>query len=121
MLPARPPSGAWIDIAAAPEAVARAEAALEAGDVGAARESAAEAAVLARRSFLPGEDGAWVEERRRELSELLVRALECLADACLASGDAREAVRYAEELTVLEPFREGGYRRLMQAHAAAGD
>ena len=115
------PPGAWIDIAAAREAAGRAEVALDAGDVGAARESAGEAVALARRSFLPGEEGAWVEERRRELSEILVRALECLADAGLASGEGREAVRYAEELTVLEPYREGGYRRLMLAHAAAGD
>jgi YVTN family beta-propeller protein len=115
------PPGARIDVAAASEAADRAEAALEAGDIGAAREAAGGAAALARRSFLPGEDGVWVEEKRRELGELLVRALECLADACLAAGDAREAVRHAEELTALEPYREGGYRRLMQAHAAAGD
>jgi DNA-binding SARP family transcriptional activator/ABC-type glycerol-3-phosphate transport system substrate-binding protein len=115
------PPTAWIDVAAAREAAERAEAALAAGDVGAAREAAREAAALARRSFLPGEDGLWVDEKRRELSELLVRALECLADASLAAGDAREAVRHAEELTALEPYREGGYRRLMQAHAAAGD
>jgi DNA-binding SARP family transcriptional activator/DNA-binding beta-propeller fold protein YncE len=115
------PPGAWFDLAAAREAAGRAAAALDVGDSGAAREAAVEAVALARRSFLPGEEGAWIEERRRELSELLVRALECLADACVAAGDAREAVRHAEELTTLEPYREGGYRRLMQAHAAAGD
>jgi SARP family transcriptional regulator, regulator of embCAB operon len=115
------PPGAWIDLAAAREAADRTEAALSTGDTRVAREAAAEAAALARRSFLPGEDGLWIEEKRRELSELLVRALECAADACLAAGDTREAVRHAEELTALEPYREGGYRRLMQAHAAAGD
>ncbi|HJU48218.1 MAG TPA: ABC transporter substrate-binding protein [Gaiellaceae bacterium] len=115
------PSDAWIDVTAAREAADAAEVALGAGDLDAAREAAGEAAALARRSFLPGEDAGWIEEKRRELSELLVRALELLADACLASGDAREAVRPAEELTTLEPYREGGYRRLMQAHAAAGD
>ncbi len=115
------PPGAWIDVAAAREAANRAEVALDAGRVAAAREAAEEAAALARRTFLPGEDGVWVEQKRRELSEVLVRALECLADACLAAGDAREAVRRVEELITLEPYREGGYRRLMQAHAAAGD
>lgn len=115
------PRGAWIDVAAAREAVNRAEASLDTDEVAAAREAAGEAAALARRTFLPGEDGSWVEEKRRELGEVLVRALECLADACLAAGDAREAVRRAEELITLEPYREGGYRRLMQAHAAAGD
>jgi YVTN family beta-propeller protein len=115
------PPGAWIDVAAAREAVDGAEAALDAGEVAAARELATGAAGLARRTFLPGEDGLWVDEKRRELSEVLVRALECLADGCLAAGDAREAVRHAEELIALEPYREGGFRRLMHAHAAAGD
>jgi DNA-binding SARP family transcriptional activator len=109
------PAGAWIDVAAARDSAARAEAALEAGGLRAAREAAGVAAALSRRSFLPGEDGAWIEEKRRELNELLVGALECLADACLAAGDPREAVRHADELTALEPYREGGYRRLMQA------
>ncbi len=82
------PPGAWIDVAAAREAAHTAEAALDAGEIDAAREAAGEAAALARRSFLPGEDGAWVEQKRRELGELLVRALECLSDTSLAAGDA---------------------------------
>ncbi len=113
--------GAWIDVAAARKAVDAAATALDGGDIAAARAGAAEAVALARRSFLPGEDGAWVEEKRRELSDLLVQGLERLADACLAAGDPREAVRHAEELATLEPYRESGYRRLMQAHASAGD
>lgn len=115
------PPGAWIDVAAGREAVDTAEAALAAGDIGAARQAAIEAVALARRSFLPGEDGPWIEEKRRELGELLVRGLECLVEVSVAAGDAREGVRYAEELVVLEPYREGGYRWLMQAHSAAGD
>ena len=115
------PTGAWIDVAAARDAIDTAEAAAAAGDLRQARAAGAEAAALSRRSFLPGEDGAWIDEKRRELSELLGRALECLAATSLAAGDAREAVRHAEELTALEPYREGGYRHLMQAHAAAGN
>jgi pentatricopeptide repeat protein len=52
---------------------------------------------------------------------MLVRALECLRDAALAKGEFGEAVRHADEVTELEPFRESSYRALMQAHAAAGD
>jgi SARP family transcriptional regulator, regulator of embCAB operon len=51
------PAGAWIDIDAAVEAVERAETALAAGDVREARSQATVAAALARRSFVPGEDG----------------------------------------------------------------
>ena len=115
------PAGAWIDVDAAVEAVARAEAALAAGDLSEARSQGAAAAALARRSFLPGEDGLWVEGKRRDLREVLVRSLECLRDASLATGDVAEAIRHADEVTELEPFRESGYRRLMEAHIAAGN
>ncbi len=115
------PEGAWIDVDAAEEAVELAETALTAGDLAEVRSQATQAAALARRSFLPGEDASWVEQRRRELREVLVRALECLRDAAFAAGEVDEAARHAEEVIELEPFRESGYRRLMQAHAAGGN
>jgi DNA-binding SARP family transcriptional activator/streptogramin lyase len=115
------PDGAWIDVDAAADAVERGEAAFTRGNLGEARARASAAVALARRSFLPGEDGPWVEEKRQELRELLVRALECLRDASFAANDFAEAVRHAEEVTELEPFRESSYRRLMEAHAAAGN
>lgn len=115
------PAGTWIDVDAAAEAVERAEERLAAGDLDEARSQGAAAAALARRSFLPGEDGSWVEERRRDLREILVRALECRRDASFGAGELTEAGRYAEEVTELEPFRESGYRRLMEVHAAAGN
>lgn len=115
------PAGAWIDVDAAADAVERAEVASVAGDLDEARSQASMAAGLARRSFLPGEDGSWVEEQRRNLRDLLVRALECLGDASLGAGEFAEAVRHAAEVTELEPFRESSYRRLMHAHAAAGN
>lgn len=115
------PVGVWIDVEAAKEAAEHAEAALAEGDLGEARSQASAAAALARRSFLPGEDGSWVEDRRRDLRELLVRSLECLRDASFEVGEFAEAARYAEEVIELEPFRESGYRRLMQAHVAGGN
>ena len=115
------PAGAWVDVDAAGEALERAEAALAAGDLGEARSQATVAAALARRSFLPGEDSSWVEEKRRDLRDVLVRSLECLRDAWFGAGEFTEAVRHAEEVTELEPFRESGYRRLMEAHAVAGN
>ena len=115
------PLDAWIDVDAAASAVERAEAALAAGDFGEACADASSAAELARRIFLPGEDGRWVEERRRELRDVLVRALECLRDAALAEAEVAAAVRYAAEINELEPFRESSYRGLMQAHVAAGN
>ena len=115
------PVGAWIDVDAAASAVDRAEAARAAGALDEARAQASTAAELARRTFLPGEEGTWVEEQRRDLRDILVRSLECLRDTALADGKLGDAVRYAAEITELEPFRESSYRALMQAHAAAGN
>ena len=115
------PADAWIDVDAASSAVERGEAALAAEDLDEARAQALTGAELARRAFLPGEDGRWVEDQRRDLRDVLVRALECLRDAALAEGELGNAVRCAAEITELEPFRETSYRALMQVHVAAGN
>jgi DNA-binding SARP family transcriptional activator len=115
------PKGTWVDVLVATQAAQEAEDALAAGDLDTARAAGSLAASLTRQPFLPGEEGAWVEEKRRELADVRVRAFSALADACLRSGDAREAAKWAEQTVALEPFRETGYRRLMEAHAAAGN
>src|SRR5262249_23473708 len=115
------PADTWIDVEEATAATGRAEAAFTAGDLEEARTEAATAAALSRPSFLPGEDGPGGEGQRRDLRDLLVRALECLRDASLAAGRYGDALRSADEITELEPFRESSYRALMQAHAAAGN
>ena len=79
-----------------------------AGDLERAKTAAALAASIARQPFLPGEDGAWVEEKRRELADVRGRALSALAEACLRSGDAQEAAKWAEQAIALAPFRETG-------------
>ena len=115
------PAGSRVDVVAAEENVAAAERALEAGDAQGAVEGASAAAAVARGTFLPGEDAVWIDEQRSELHELLLRSLECLAEASRQSGRPTEAVRAAEELVAREPFRERGYRLLMQAQSAAGN
>jgi YVTN family beta-propeller protein len=115
------PKGSWVDVIVAANAAQQAEEALADGDLDQAKAAAALAASLVRQPFLPGEEGAWVEEKRRELAEVRGRALNALADACLRLGDAPQAAKWAEQTIALEPFRETGYRRLMEAHAAAGN
>jgi peptide/nickel transport system substrate-binding protein len=115
------PEGTWVDVIAAADAVAEAEAALAADDLEHAKAAAAQGASLARPDFLSGEEGDWVDAKRRELSDILRRALSCLAEASLRLGDAAEAAKWAEETIALEPYRETGYRHLMTAHAAAGN
>jgi YVTN family beta-propeller protein len=115
------PEGAWVDLFAAASGAQDAEEALAAGELDRARAAAESAESLARRPFLSGEDGTWVEQERRDLAAIRERALSVLADACLRSGAAREATKWAEELIALSPFREDGYRRLMEAHVLAGN
>jgi YVTN family beta-propeller protein len=115
------PEGTWVDLFAAASSAQDAEEALAAGELDRAGAEAESAESLARRPFLPGEDGTWVEQKRRDLADIRERALSVLADACLRSGAAREAAKWAEELIALSPFREAGYRRLMDAHVVAGN
>ena len=115
------PEGSWVDVHVAGDEAKEAEEALATGDLERARAAAGSAESLVRPPFLPGEEGTWVEEKRSELADLRERALDVLADACLRSGAAREAAKWAEELVALSPFRETGYRRLMEARVAAGD
>jgi YVTN family beta-propeller protein len=115
------PEGTWVDVIAATKAAQEAEDALAAGDLERAKDAAALAASIVRLPFLPGDDGTWVEAKRRELTEVRARSLSVLADACLLSGNAAEAAKCAEQTVALEPFRETGYRRLMHAHVAAGN
>jgi YVTN family beta-propeller protein len=115
------PAGTWIDVADAEQSAAAAETALAAGDHPAALGHATTALTTARREFLPGEDGQWVQRRREGLRRVVVRALDCQAEANLELGNARAAVAAAKEAVALEPYRESGYVALMRGFAAAGD
>jgi DNA-binding SARP family transcriptional activator len=78
---------------------------------------------VARRSFLTGHDGAWVEERRREHAAVYTRALATLAAAALQLGETEllAAERAAHELVAAEPLSEGATALLMRALDARGE
>jgi DNA-binding SARP family transcriptional activator/streptogramin lyase len=115
------PEGTWVDVLAATDATHESEQAIASGELERTKAAASVAATLLDRPFLPGEEGEWVEEKRREFAGVRERALTALAEACLRSGDAPEAVQWAEQTVALAPFRETGYRRLMEAHVASGN
>ena len=83
--------------------------------------SALVAAVIARRTFLPGAEGPWVEAKRTDLLVVLRRALNCMTDAALALGYPEAATAAASEAVALEPYREHAYLQLIRAQAAAGN
>ena len=75
------------------------------------------------REFLTGFDGEWVEQRRRGLEEDHLRALGCIAAAGVRLGGAElpDAERAARSLIELAPYRESGYRYLMEALEARSE
>ena len=117
----RLPADSWVDVEAAGAAVHDAEAALRSGELQDAVGAALVANAIARRPFLAGDVGAWIERRREQLRQIRVRALEVRGRAALANRDPVGAVTDAELVVELEPYRETGHVLLMEAHAAAGN
>lgn len=117
----RLPPNAWVDVEAAGSAIHDAEIALQTGDLQGAVGAALVANAIARRPFLPGDVGGWVERRREHLRQIRVRALEVRGRSALANHDAVGAATDAELVVELEPYRETGHVLLMEAHAAAGN
>ena len=117
------PADAEIDVEQALAAAERARTALAAGDPATAWEAASATIAIVGRGFLPGHDAPWVHERRVELADLRLRALEVQAQAGLALGGthADTAERAAAELVREAPLREAGHRLLMEALAARGE
>jgi peptide/nickel transport system substrate-binding protein len=115
------PAEVWVDIEAAAMATRDAAVALEDGRLDEALAAGTAALEVLRRPLLPADDGTWVEAKRRELADIADEALASCVDADLAAGRLGEAIRLAEEAITHQPFRESGYRRLMQAHASAGN
>lgn len=75
------------------------------------------------RPLVPGADAPWLDERRRDLEGTYLRSLELAAQASLriGGGELNTAERTARALIRQAPFREDGYRYLMEALAAGGN
>jgi DNA-binding SARP family transcriptional activator/tetratricopeptide (TPR) repeat protein len=117
------PPDTVVDVESAFAEVRRADTSLAGGDHAAALEAGQFAEGILAAGFLPGDDLPWVEERRRELGELRLRTLEVIAAAGMSSGGPGLTVaeHSARTLVAAAPFRESGYRLLMEALAARGD
>lgn len=117
------PEDAWIDAEAAGEALHRAEAAQARSDWPEAWVAARVAQHITIRPFVAGEDAPWIDERRRQLEGIYLRSLELAAHASLriGGGELATAERSARSLVRQAPFRESGYRYLMEVLAAQGN
>jgi pentatricopeptide repeat protein len=114
---------ARVDVEAARDGIHRAEALIAARDWYASIGPTLVAHNISQRRFLPGEEGAWINEPRRELQDIQVRALECTARRSLGIGGAEVPVaeRTARRLIDLSPYRESAYTLLMEAFERQGN
>ena len=117
----RLPPGSTVDVEDAVRYVEDGEAAWRAGNRDSAVPAAATAASLARRPFLPGEQGLWIERRRDEMRATLLRALDLLVEGLAGGPFEHDAVRYAMEAVALDPYRETGYVQLMRLYMSRGN
>jgi len=112
-----------VDVEVAVSAVHRAESQVALQEWERAWGPALAALFISEREFLPGEDAPWIDEQRRHLVEIRVRALETYTAAALGTGGTElpAAVRSARQLVAAVPLRESGYQMLMQALANQGN
>jgi DNA-binding SARP family transcriptional activator len=117
------PPNAFIDVEAALDALHRAESHVAKGEWAAAWGPASLAYDVASRPLLRGHDRPWLDDWRRRLDDARLSGLECLAATSLELGgpELPQAVRCARRLIDLAPFRESGYRILMEALERGGN
>jgi SARP family transcriptional regulator, regulator of embCAB operon len=117
------PRDARIDVELAADAIHRAESALAQNEHHRAWGPSQVAMFVAARPFMPGDDAPWIDDMRESLAGIHLRAIEAYARAGLGIGGTElpAAVRAARRLVQLEPYRETGYRLLMQGLSNEGN
>jgi DNA-binding SARP family transcriptional activator len=107
----------WVDVESATYALHRAESALAQSDPHRAWGPSQVAMFVSGRTFLAGEEAPWVDDERRALARMHLSALEAYGGATLGVGGAElaAAVRVGRTLVAREPYRESGYRILIDA------
>jgi SARP family transcriptional regulator, regulator of embCAB operon len=114
---------ATVDLESADEAIRRAESAVALRQWERAWAASLVTMFVARRGFLPEEDAVWIDQIRRHLDELHVRALETYGTAGLGLGGTELAAARSAGRTLTEkvPLRESGHRLLMRSLVAEGN
>jgi SARP family transcriptional regulator, regulator of embCAB operon len=115
-------SDAWVDLEAADAAIHKAESAIGRAEWLDAWAPSHIALNISRRTLLPGLDRPFIDQLRRHLTDIRVRALECWAAAGLGIGGPELADSEGAAHTLIEesPLRESGYVLLMRILEARG-
>ncbi|HEX8121776.1 MAG TPA: BTAD domain-containing putative transcriptional regulator [Solirubrobacteraceae bacterium] len=116
------PGPVWVDVEEAQAELAAARAAAAREDWPSASARAQAVADRLAPGLLPARQEPWVEARRRELDDVAHAALELVATSGLHVGSGGfGAEQAARALVDRAPFRESGYRLLMELLARRGD
>ena len=117
------PADAWIDVEAARTAIHTAESSIALGRFKEAWLPARIAASIPEDGFMDGHEGEWFDEQRRELEDVRLRGLECIAAAGLRLGgpELDAAERAGKALIKAAPYRESGYRFLIEVLERQGN
>jgi SARP family transcriptional regulator, regulator of embCAB operon len=117
------PAAARVDVERAPAALHGAESACALQDWPRAWAESLSALLIVRRPLLAEHEAPWLDEWRRRLADVLVRALECYVTACLGLGgtEVAGAERTARELVAAAPLRESATALLMRALEVQGN
>ena len=117
------PQDAFVDVEAASDALHRAESHAAREEWASAWGPASLAYDVASRPLLQGHERPWLDDWRRRLEGTRLDGLECLAAASLGLGgpELPQAANCARRLVELAPFRESGYRILMESLERSGN
>ncbi|HEX6762829.1 MAG TPA: BTAD domain-containing putative transcriptional regulator [Gaiellaceae bacterium] len=117
------PAGARVDVERAVASAHEAESACSLGDWSRAWSAGLSAQLVAGRALLGEYEAPWIDGWRATLDDVLVRARECYATACLGLGgtELASAERAARQLVHSAPLRESATALLMQALERQGN
>jgi SARP family transcriptional regulator, regulator of embCAB operon len=117
------PAGVRVDVERAVAAAHEAESACALGEYPRAWGASLCAQLVAKRTLLGEYEAAWIDEWRQTLADVLERALDCYATACLALGgtELAAAERAARQLVRSAPLRESASALLMRVLEARGN
>ena len=116
------PAGTYVDVEHALDTVHRGETQLARGQFADAYTSAG-ARYIAERTFLDGHEGDWIDDWRRRMDDVLIRALAIDAEAALRLGglELATADRASKQLIEKCPFRESAFALRMDVLEALGN
>lgn len=119
----RLPEGSWVDVEHALDSIHRSEALLAKGEYAGALGQTGGALYPAKRRFLSGHEGDWIDVWRRRLDDVHTRALAVYAEASLRLGglELPNAERASRELVEKMPYRESAYALRMEVLEALGN